>query len=109
MMSEQQKMKEDVLCNGIQLKSMKMVPSSAKNKLYPNNSTCKGSKSNAFFLTFRLLIKISVIQVENKIVLVDTRYFVLHDGIRFSGAAHQVKDRLHAWDSITHLYTKDSF
>lgn len=71
--------------------------------------TIQRVKKQCFFLTFRLLIKISVIQVENKTVLVDTRYFVLHDGIRFSGAAHQVKDRVHAWDSITHLYTKDSF
>jgi len=31
MMSEEQKIK-DVLCNGIQLKSMKLVPRGAKNK-----------------------------------------------------------------------------
>lgn len=43
------------------------------------------------FKIVRLLIKISIIQVEKKTVLVDTRYFVSHESIRFSGAAHQVK------------------
>lgn len=102
-------MKEDVLCNGIQLKSMKLVPSSAKTEqiIFQQFNT-QSIRKQCFFLIFRLLISISVIQVENKTVLVGTRYFVLRDSIRFSGAAHQVK-RVHAWDSITHLYAKDSF
>lgn len=104
-------MKEDVLCYGIQLKSMKLVPSSAKTEqiiFQQFNTQSVRKQCFFFFLIFRLLISISVIQVENKRVLVGTRYFVLRDSIRFSGAAHQVK-RAHAWDSITHLYAKDSF